>query len=70
MGFDIDINLKWFHGITKPKKPVITEHAKLCLVVNWVKFSCALSAKRDNLTFQFTSLTNFLQANHQGRIGT
>ena len=38
MGSDIDINLKWFRGISKPKKNLrsflATEHAKLGLVKN------------------------------------
>ena len=38
MGFDIEINLKWFRGIPKPKKNLrwflVTEHAKLGLVKN------------------------------------
>ena len=33
MGFDIDLNLKWFRGTLKPKK-LATEHAKLGLVKN------------------------------------
>ena len=44
MGFDIDINLTWFRGnISKLKKNPqslsATEHAKLGLVINGVKFS-------------------------------
>ena len=37
MGFDIDLNLKWFRGTSKPKNlqsVLATEHAKLGLVKN------------------------------------
>ena len=38
MGFDIDLNLKWFRGTLKPKKNLrsvlATKHAKLGLVKN------------------------------------
>ena len=49
--FDININLKWFRGISKLEKHVrsflATVHVKLDLVMNWVK----LISQCDNLTF-------------------
>ena len=63
MGFDIDINLKWFRGISKWKKnlrPLLaTEHAKLGLVMNWIKFDYTLTSKRDNLTF-YVNICNLI----------
>ena len=58
MSFDININLKWFHGIPKPKKSTIIFGNKNML--NWVlliklfKFNYTLTSKRDNLTFHAT----------------
>ena len=34
MGFDVDINLKWFPGISKPKK--IYDHFWQQNMLNWV----------------------------------
>ena len=34
MGFDVDLNLNWFRGTSKPKKVLATEHAKSGLVRN------------------------------------
>ena len=44
MGFVININLKWFHGISKLQK--IYNHCWQQNVLN-----CTLTSKRDNLTF-------------------
>ena len=54
MGFDVDINLKWFPGISKPKK--IYDHFLQQNTLNWVlwnkvKFNYTLTSKRDNLNF-------------------